>query len=102
MADAKWFGGRLRELREQKGLTQKHTAEAAGITPDGLVKIERGDRIPNWETVLALAAVLGVDCTAFTQSPTVREPAKPGRPPKPKVEEQSGEKRPRSRPRKEK
>lgn len=69
MSEAEDFGGRLRELRAASGMTLRALAEAAGVTPDALVKLERGDRKPTWETVLALAKALGVDCTAFTKRP---------------------------------
>jgi transcriptional regulator with XRE-family HTH domain len=83
-----WFGGRLRELREQKAWTRKQLAEASGLSSSGLRDLELGLRKPAWETVLALSKALGVDCTAFTQEPAEREPAGPGRPRKaPGVEE---------------
>jgi transcriptional regulator with XRE-family HTH domain len=77
-----WFAGRLRQLREGRGLTQAVLAERAGVTTDGIAKLERGDRKPTWETVLALCDVLGVDPNAFTERPAPRQPAGPGRPPK--------------------
>lgn len=75
-----WFASRLRELREAAGLTQPQLAERAGMTRDGISHLEQGRRKPSWETVLALCAALGVDCTAFTQEPAKREPQGPGRP----------------------
>src|SRR5205807_2293586 len=83
---SEWFAGRLRELREAKGWTRNQLADAAGMAMDGVAHLELGRRKPTWETVLALAAALGVDCTAFTKPPAEREPAKPGRPAKGKAE----------------
>jgi transcriptional regulator with XRE-family HTH domain len=74
------FGVRLRELREQAGLTQQQLANAAGLHRFGIAKLEQGVREPSWATVKALCDALGVDCTAFTQEPADREPAGPGRP----------------------
>jgi transcriptional regulator with XRE-family HTH domain len=59
------FGQRLRDLREAAGLTQGKLAEVAGLTLDGISQLERGRRLPGWDTVLALAKSLGVPCTAF-------------------------------------
>jgi transcriptional regulator with XRE-family HTH domain len=78
---AKWFAGRLRELRLAAGLSQRELAERAGIDKDSLSRLERDLWQPTWETVLALCQALGVDCTAFTMQPA--EHAKPrgrGRP----------------------
>lgn len=81
MADVAAFGLRLKELRAAAGLTLRELSEKAGVTPDALVKLESGRRSPTWETVLALADVLGVDCTAFAQPPTTEAaPRGPGRP----------------------
>ena len=87
MADAKRFAARLRELREAAGLSRKQLATKAGMRSEaGIRNLEQGIRSPGWDTVLALAEALGVDCTAFTAEPEEREPAKPGRPAKPAEE----------------
>lgn len=78
------FGQRLRELRESAGWTQVQLAERAGLHPQGIVKLERGEREPSFATALALADALGVTCIDLRQPPTVApEPRGPGRPPKP-------------------
>jgi transcriptional regulator with XRE-family HTH domain len=87
------FAARLRELREQKGFTQKQLAELAGMTLSGVTHLEQGLREPSWATVQALAAALGVDCTAFQQEPSERPAAGPGRPPKDKAPGQAKGKR---------
>ncbi len=74
------FAGRLRELREAKGWTQKKLADAAGLAPRAVTYLESGERRPAWDTVLALCLALGVDCTTFTHAPAPREPTGPGRP----------------------
>jgi transcriptional regulator with XRE-family HTH domain len=59
------FGARLRELRERAGLTQVQLAERASMHPQGIVKLERGEREPGWSTLLALAGALGVSLDTF-------------------------------------
>jgi transcriptional regulator with XRE-family HTH domain len=92
---AEAFASRLRELREAAGLTQQALADRAELHRESLAKIERGERIPGWDTVLALAKALGVPCTAFVgpeDGPAVEEPAtaprRAGRPRKAEVEDQ--------------
>lgn len=76
------FPGRLKELREQAGLTQEQLAERCGMNKFGIAQLEQGRYKPSWESVLALAGGLGVDCTAFNQAPAIREDTKRGRPKK--------------------
>lgn len=59
------FAARLKALREAAGLSQAALAEKAGMNRFGVAKLEQGQREPSWATVQALAAALGVDCTAF-------------------------------------
>ena len=77
-----WFAGRLKQLREAAGLTQKELADRAGLTTDGIARLERSDRKPTWETVLALCQALGVSCEEFAREPAERPPRGRGRPPK--------------------
>jgi transcriptional regulator with XRE-family HTH domain len=77
------FGGRLKELREQAGLTQEQLAHAAGLTKDGIAQLEQGRRSPSWETVLAVAEALKVSCEAFAVAPVDRGRPAIGRPRKP-------------------
>ncbi|HEY7309662.1 MAG TPA: helix-turn-helix transcriptional regulator [Gemmataceae bacterium] len=74
------FAGRLRELRAQAGLSQKELADKAGIVLSAVGHLEAGRRSPSWETVLALCAALGVDCTAFTIEPKETQAPQRGRP----------------------
>ena len=71
--DGSEFASRLKALREQAGLSQGQLAERAGMNMFSIAKLEQGRREPSWATVLALAAALGVDCTAFL--PTAAKPA---------------------------
>ena len=99
---AEWFAGRLKELREQAGLTQPELADRAGLSKAGIADLEQGRREPSWATAVALAGALGVEVTAFLQEPAPREPAGRGRPPKATAEQAEAPtpKRLRGRPRK--
>ncbi len=50
----------LRERRERQGVSRVALAHAAGISPDQLGRIERGEADPRMSVLLALAAVLGL------------------------------------------
>lgn len=52
------FGARLREVRQQRGLTQVQVAERTGIAQNHISEIERGTRVPSVVTMLRLAAAL--------------------------------------------
>src|SRR5918998_1192277 len=53
------FGARLRRLREAAGLTQEKLASRAGLSPDAVSRLERGQRKhPYPHTVRALADAL--------------------------------------------
>jgi transcriptional regulator with XRE-family HTH domain len=67
---AEWFACRLRELREQAGLTQPQLAERVGRTTRQISRLETGVQMATWETVLALAEALGVTTEAFNMPPT--------------------------------
>lgn len=60
------FGRRLREAREEKGLTQKQLADTAGTHVNTVARLEREEQEPAWPLVLKFAKALGVDCTTFT------------------------------------
>ncbi|MEZ5789698.1 MAG: helix-turn-helix transcriptional regulator [Nitratireductor sp.] len=46
------FGSRVRELRRQKGVTQKQMAASLGVSPAWLSALEKGTRgRPSWEFV---------------------------------------------------
>jgi transcriptional regulator with XRE-family HTH domain len=63
------FAMRLRELRKERGWTQPELADKAGLTRDGVAHLEQGRRKPTWETVVALAAALGVTPNDFLEAP---------------------------------
>jgi len=88
MIDPAWFAGRLRELREARGLTQEQLAAAAHMARIGIAQLEGNDRWPAWQTVIALCEALGVTPNDFIVEPTKRLAATAGE-----------AKRPRGRPR---
>jgi transcriptional regulator with XRE-family HTH domain len=67
------FAARLRALRLDRGFTVKELAARAGLHPMGVTKLERGEREPNWPTVLKLCQALAVTCEAFVGPPTPPE-----------------------------
>lgn len=64
------FAARLRQLRERAALSVADLAEAAGLGRDAVYKLERGQSVPTWPTVQALAAALGVSTEALRDSHT--------------------------------
>ena len=51
---------KLRELREQKGVTQKEVATAVGCTSTVYSRYERGEREPDISTLCSLADFFNV------------------------------------------
>ncbi len=78
------FAARLKEIREEKGVSQYALAKSSGLSKQAISQLELGLREPNWQTVQLLALALGVDCTAFKDTglelPDVEPSAGPGRP----------------------
>jgi DNA-binding XRE family transcriptional regulator len=52
------LGGRVREMRTATGMTQDQLASAAGIGRVTLVRLERGEQSPRYETLEAIAQAL--------------------------------------------
>jgi transcriptional regulator with XRE-family HTH domain len=59
-AKAATFGQRLRAAREAAGLSQARLADAAGMHPNAVARLERGERHPSWHTVQLLATALDI------------------------------------------
>src|SRR5258708_6902760 len=78
--NADYFAGRLKELREQAGLTQPQLADRAGMNRFGIAKLEQGVSKPSWESVIALCQALAVTPNDFIQEPSAKPEAKRGRP----------------------
>lgn len=57
----KVLGDQIRTLRNQKGLTLERAAEAAKLSPQHLVDIEKGRTNPTVTTLVGIARALGVE-----------------------------------------
>lgn len=60
------FATKLKQLREQAGLSMYALAKQSGVSKQALSRLELGINEPAWETVQRLALALGVDCRSFT------------------------------------
>ena len=67
MNQAKLFGRRVRAVRKASRITQEEAAEAAHLNSKYLGEIERGEKRPSFDAILALAKALEVSPTAFFQ-----------------------------------
>ncbi|MGD0921678.1 MAG: helix-turn-helix transcriptional regulator [Terriglobia bacterium] len=65
MDQPKLFGKRVRAVRKAAKITQEEAAEAAGLNPKYLGEIERGEKRPSFEAILALAKALRVSPAVF-------------------------------------
>ena len=52
------LGKAIRQLREERGMTQEALAHAAGVTVGHCSTIERGHSNPTWATVKAISRAL--------------------------------------------
>jgi transcriptional regulator with XRE-family HTH domain len=59
------FGPRVREIREQRGLSLRNVAAAAGIPPSVLSKFERGQVSPTLITARKVLKALGLSFAEF-------------------------------------
>jgi|GEM_PF-3246019 len=50
----------IRQAREKKGWTQKQLADAIGVTPSFITKLEAGQTLPGNDLCLAMADALGL------------------------------------------
>jgi transcriptional regulator with XRE-family HTH domain len=100
MTESAWIGGRLRELREEKGLTQIQLAELVGVKRDAIARWEADVREPGWSNAVALADALGISTDEFRKKPAAAPHRGPGRPPRATTERAEAPKRTRGRPRK--
>lgn len=55
------FGGKLRRVRENKGITLKEVAEKAGVSESLVSQIERNKVSPSLETLIKIAEVIQID-----------------------------------------
>jgi transcriptional regulator with XRE-family HTH domain len=59
------FGKRVRSVREATGKSRETLAEGASISPNYLGEIERGEKWPSLDVIVALAGALDVSPTIF-------------------------------------
>lgn len=55
------FAGRLRQAREQAGLTQQDLAKKLGVTKSAIGNYENGVSSPKWDILIKIFDVLHVD-----------------------------------------
>jgi len=58
-------GGRLRELRQERGMSMRALGRASGLSTNALSMIERGRTSPSVSTLYKISEALGVPITAF-------------------------------------
>ena len=58
---------KLRDLREQRGLTHKEAAELAEVSHLTLIRLESGERPPYMPTVTKLAKAYGVSLAELVE-----------------------------------
>jgi XRE family transcriptional regulator, regulator of sulfur utilization len=63
----KAFGNRVRTIRRASNITQEDAAERAKMHPKYLGEIERGEKRPSFEAILALAEALETSPAEFFQ-----------------------------------
>lgn len=68
------FGERLRMLRIEKGLYQKHIAQAMNITTSAYGFYEQGKRTPDAESLKRLADFFDVSVDYLLDRTTIKEP----------------------------
>ena len=66
-------GGRLRSLREERGISMRMLAKMSGLSANALSMIERSLTSPSVSTLNKLATALEVPITAFFQQEPVRQ-----------------------------
>jgi transcriptional regulator with XRE-family HTH domain len=65
-----WYGPRLRELRQQAGLSQVELGSRIDLAGSQINKLETNVNQPTLATALAIADALGVPFAAFLPPPT--------------------------------
>ena len=59
LAGRRAIGARIRQLRVSAGLTQQALSQAAGVSRVTLLRIEKGEQSPRYDTLVSLANALG-------------------------------------------
>ncbi|HEX8616203.1 MAG TPA: helix-turn-helix transcriptional regulator [Thermoanaerobaculia bacterium] len=72
-SDGELFGARLRELREQRGESQRSLAELTGSTHAYISQMERGLKVPTLTMIIRLAIALECEVTDLVDVFTGRD-----------------------------
>jgi transcriptional regulator with XRE-family HTH domain len=67
MLESKLFGKRVRAIRRAAKYTQENAAEACRLNAKYLGEVERGEKRPSFEVIIALAKALKVPPEVFFQ-----------------------------------
>lgn len=67
------LGKAIRQLREERGMTQEALAQEAGVTVGHMSMIERGHSNPTWATVKAITVALDVSMVDLAKLATTFE-----------------------------
>ena len=59
------LGKRIKELRKEKGLTQQELGDLINVTKVSICCYENETRVPNLETLIALAKVFKMEINYF-------------------------------------
>ena len=65
--DAKLVGSRIRDIRQQRGLTQAELAQQVNMSLKHISAIECGIRLPSLDTLIAVANELQIDTNPLLQ-----------------------------------
>ena len=65
-------GSRLRNLRQQRGLSMQVLAERSGLSANAIGRVERGESSPTVSSLQRCARALGVPVTAFFETQAQR------------------------------
>lgn len=71
MNEERQLGGRIRALREEKGLSLRAVAEAAGVSESFLSQVERGVASPSVASLRRVAQALGESVGSLFEGPLV-------------------------------
>lgn len=71
--EAKDVGGRIRELREKRKMTQYALASQSGVSPTYIYQLERGEKSPTVEYLEHICWGLGVTLADFFKTEDEKE-----------------------------